>query len=539
MARTQPGETSKPLVIALAFFVLTTLVLGVLTFLAQGDLDKLRADMKKAADDKAAAEKLMTTEEEKKLLYKGAMGLLAADEQGKLQNLRQREAVREEYNQMLGAIDKRVQAVVRTKANEITTKDPRAGGFAMPSRDVLDWEWPADGTLPVSPRTPLVAGVVDQYAAQKLSNIEVQQKAAKADEAIKRADERAKIADDIAARLKRELDQLPVTIAANAKTHDDELGKVRSGYSGEVKNYTEEKQRWEQEKNELNLRIRQLTEDLAKQRNKADILEARNEATQDKFAYDQPHGKVNRRNGDLVEINLGRADNVKPGLKFAVQPSDTPRRGFDARRDQTGTVVAKAKVEVVNVLGEHLSQARIMPGTEVDKIRDSVLPGDLLYNAVWRKGEPDHVALFGVFDLNGDGTDDIKSLARDLTRMGIVVDAYYDLDQKKWAGKLSEKTIYAVQGNLPFKNINPGEPPAVLEAKAQVLKALGEAEKDAKDRGTKVVRMRDFFPRVGMPVNLDVEERRIDQAASRYLKNAAPMGETPAEPEPKPEPKKN
>jgi hypothetical protein len=100
----------------------------------------------------------------------------------------------------------------------------------------------------------------------------------------------------------------------------------------------------------------------------------------------------------------------------------------------------------------------------------------------------------------------------------------------KWVGRITEKTIYAVEGNVPFKDIQPGEPAPIIEAKANVLKGIGEARKDAKDRGTKVVRMRDFFPRIGYPVNLDVEEVRINEAAARYLKLGS--NEAPAAPQP-------
>ena len=527
MARSQPGESKAPIVIALAFFVLTTLGLGVLTYLAYSERDALRAETKKAGEEKQNAIKLLTAEEEKKLLYKGAIGLLSPEEQAKLQNLREKEAVRNEYNEMIGAIDKRVRAVVDTKANEVLTqaKGLPGFGFNMTTKQVFDWDWPADGALPVQPKVPLADQVVTFFAQQKLSGIEATSTANAAKAAKEKYDEKAKIEETLAAQHKQALDKIPADTAALAKKYDAELANNRKKYDEQVDAFNADRQKWDQEKNELALQLRQTREDLSRQTTLAQKFRERVEVTQDKFAYDQPHGKIIRRlRNDIVEIDLGSADNVKSGLKFSVQPSDTPQRGFDSRRSRDGTITAKAQIEVIQTLGSHLSQARIIPGTEVDKIRDSVLAGDLLYNSVWRKGEPDHVALFGIFDLNGDGSDDIKQLTRDLNRMGVVVDAYFDLDQKKWVGKLTEKTIYAVQGNVPFKEINPGEPPAVIAAKGDILKAIEDAGKDASNRGTKVVKMRDFFPRIGYPVNLDVEEQRINAAAARYLKADVPAG---------------
>ena len=525
MARSQAGESKAPIIIALAFFVLTTLGLGVLTYMAFSEKEGLLAAKKKAEDEQKNSLKLLTAEEEKKLLYKGAIGLLSPEEQAKLQNLREKEAVRTEYNEMVAAIDKRVRAVVDTKANEILTqaKGLPGSGFNMTTKQVFDWEWPADAALPVQPRVPLADQVVAFYAQQKLSGIEatIVSNAAKA--AKDKFEDQTKSAATVAAQYQQALDKVPADTAALAKKYDAELAQVRKKYADETKEFNTFRQITDQRQNELSLEVRKVGEDLAKAKNLADSYREKLEVTQDQFAYDQPHGKILRRQkNDIVEINLGSADNVKSGLKFSVQPSDTPQRGFDSRRTRDGTITAKAQIEVIQTMGPHLSQARIIPGTEADKVRDGVLVGDLLYNSVWRKGEPDHVALFGIFDLNGDGTDDIKQLAKDLNRMGIVVDAYYDLDQKTWTGKLTEKTIYAVQGNTPFKEINAGEPPAVIAAKGEILKAIEDAGKDARNRGTKVVRMRDFFPRIGYPVNLDVEERRINSAAARYLKTDAP-----------------
>ena len=105
--------------------------------------------------------------------------------------------------------------------------------------------------------------------------------------------------------------------------------------------------------------------------------------------------------------------------------------------------------------------------------------------------------------------------------MGIIVDAYYDLGQKAWVGELTEKTIYAIEGNIPFKTATLGANDAVRTAQGEVRDAINVARKDVVERGTHLVKMRDFFPRIGYTVNLDVSESRINQAASRYLSTDA------------------
>src|SRR5262249_57473142 len=91
--------------------------------------------------------------------------------------------------------------------------------------------------------------------------------------------------------------------------------------------------------------------------------------------------------------------------------------------------------------------------SEFDYIRDGAAPGDLLYNAVWRKGAADHIALVGVFDINGDGTDDIDLVVRDLSKMGVLVDAYFDLRQRKWVGQVNEQTRYLIVGRFPVQSV--------------------------------------------------------------------------------------
>ena len=175
--------------------------------------------------------------------------------------------------------------------------------------------------------------------------------------------------------------------------------------------------------------------------------------------------------------------------------------------------VPKADIEVIEVLGPNLSRARIVAGTEADPIRERVMPGDLLYNAVWRKGTADHIALVGIFDTNGDGTDDLAAVVRDLTRMGIPVDAYYDLRKRAWVGRITEQTRYVVQGAIPL--VAPADPNQ--KAKSELVTGINQALADSRQKGLSVVDFRDFFPRMGYKVRVDVGEDKINQAAARYL----------------------
>ena len=244
----------------------------------------------------------------------------------------------------------------------------------------------------------------------------------------------------------------------------------------------------------------------------------------DPFAYDAPQGKITARpEQNIVEINLGSNAHVEVGLTFTVLPNDFPQKGRVSRMmklrlpDERGNYkevemfVPKATIEVIEVLGPEVSRARIT--SEHADLRDRALNGDLLYNSVWRKGQSDHIALIGIFDINGDGSDDIKTVIRDFNKMGIPVDAYFDLKSKKWVGKLTERTRYLVDGHTPVPT--PNDPN--LDAKTKMIGAMKLARDEASSKQIQIVPARDFFGRTGYKAKIDVSDDRINQAAAKYL----------------------
>jgi hypothetical protein len=280
----------------------------------------------------------------------------------------------------------------------------------------------------------------------------------------------------------------------------------------------------------LERQITDLKENLANQ-------VAKNNLKADPLQYDAPQGKVTKRLPNrVVEIDLGSNALVTPGLTFSVLPNDYPEKGRQSRvrivraPDEKGVYrdveqfTPKATLEVIEVLGPDLARARLT--SEADDIRDAVLPGDLLYNSVWRKGQADHIALIGIFDTNGDGSDDIEAVVRDLTKMGVPVDAYFDLRTQKWVGKLTERTRYVVEGHVPLSS---GTDPNQA-AKAKMVGAMGTAKDEARNKSIQLVNFRDFFGKMGYRVRPDVSEDRINQAAAKYLSGVGAVEAPPENP---------
>ena len=337
-----------------------------------------------------------------------------------------------------------------------------------------------------------------------------------------------KIAQGFAAAtkdFKAQTDALP-------KKFNSDLEEIRKKYDDRRKEYqlSEEKSRTtitqlddeKQKSDRVQKQLKDQLDEVQKQlvENTVKLL-----AKRDAFQFDEPQGKILRRLAEgIVEINLGSIAHVHQGLTFTVLPSDFPEKGRQSRmrkfrvpnergeyKDQV-RFVEKASIEVIEVLGPELSRARIT--SEAEPYRDSAGAGDLLYNSVWRKGASDHIALVGVFDINGDGTDDVQNVVRDLSRMGILVDAYFDLQKRQWVGKINEQTRYLIVGRFPVQSANDPN----REEKTKLIDALSKAIDGARQKGIQDVQYRDFFPRMGYRVKIDVSDEKVNQATAPYLK---------------------
>jgi len=140
---------------------------------------------------------------------------------------------------------------------------------------------------------------------------------------------------------------------------------------------------------------------------------------------------VNQRNG-TVWINLGQADSLRRQMTFSVYPSDTK----DVNR-----AGKKGEVEVTELLGDHLAEARIVS----DEVANPILPGDVVHTPVWAPGEQLHFALTDSLDIDGDGKSDTELVRRLITMNDGVIDAELD-DQGNRAGTMTTNTRFLVLG---------------------------------------------------------------------------------------------
>lgn len=530
MAKRPTKEASTPLIFALVFFVLTTIAFGVMWYMGMADIEAEKGKAKAAEDKVKAAAAVQKEAELNAKLYRIYIG--ADDGDDKTTFMAEHKAgdkLSTELKRINDAMAKRLGLEDGSKLPaelQVWSVDDK-GKIADPDKGVV---------------SVVSKAIIDRDAAIKKETDTSGLYTKAIDDMKKAADEFKKSA----AAFSVLVNDLPKTfdtrIQAEIKKFDDRVKKFAESEALSRKELDEKSEligKLERDKKRLDEKINGLQDQIAIN------VQALARSQNNTFQYDEAQGKILRRLPDgLMEINLGSDELVTPGLTFTVLPRDYPERGRQSRmftertQNERGEYInvknfrQKANIEVVEVLGPHLSRARLAEAEyenkskrlEYDSIRDAVAPGDLLYNGVWRKGVADHIALIGIFDVNGDGVDDIESVIRDLTKMGIPVDAYFDMKQRKWVGNLTEQTRYVVEAWYPANSANDPN----RDDKTRLLASMSDAMKVARDKGIAVVRHTDFFPRMGYRSRIDLPLDKLNQATAPYLNRVAavenPMG---------------
>jgi len=240
--------------------------------------------------------------------------------------------------------------------------------------------------------------------------------------------------------------------------------------------------------------------------------------------FEVAHGKVrwvNQRTG-TVWINLGQADNLARRVTFSVYSADT---------NDVTKAAKKADIEVTQILGEHLAEARVVS----DVISDPIMPGDVIYTPLWRPGEKQHLALVGFIDVNGDGRSDLRLVLNLITMNGAEVDLYQDENGKK-VGRMSAQTRYLVLGKAPEARIKTDK------SAEEVQQTYTAIRKEAEQLGVRTLRLEDLLKlmgfkhethvvRFGQGANAADFKARLPEGVQRtYPANLSPLYQQPKGP---------
>ncbi|MFN9624957.1 MAG: hypothetical protein ACK6AT_01665 [Planctomycetota bacterium] len=283
---------------------------------------------------------------------------------------------------------------------------------------------------------------------------------AKYDATIKQETEAREAERKRANELAQQLEQTQVAYAQKEKERQDEITKIQQDRQKLAQQAESEKRTYLAEIDKLTLK----RDELAKQNEQ--LGKQLEEIKGEDFQYVQ--GKITEvvDGGQTVYLNLGRADGLRPGVRFAVLDDDTSK---------VADVAPKARIEVVEVnqQTDHLSRARVLP----DRFPTTILRGDRIYSPAWQPGRKVSFGLVGKLDINGDGRDDRDTVKALIAQNGgdVSVDLRPD---GRMEGNLNVNTRWLVVGD-DFKVLG-----GQLDAASEVMaKRRLEIEQQAKSMG--------------------------------------------------------
>ncbi len=116
-----------------------------------------------------------------------------------------------------------------------------------------------------------------------------------------------------------------------------------------------------------------------------------------------------RSGGDVVMIDLGAADQLRPGVTFGVLDGD-------ATRPEDAEV--KATIRVTRIRNSHMADARVV---ERSGVGTPIIKGDKVYSPFWAPGRKVKIALVGNIDVDGDGEPDNEAVKSQIEAAGAEV----------------------------------------------------------------------------------------------------------------------
>lgn len=244
----------------------------------------------------------------------------------------------------------------------------------------------------------------------------------------------------------------------------------------------------EQLNDELERLRRTLSEQIALLEKSNQFLRIQLNALEDQ-SFDKPDGKIVRVDNTThkVWINLGTADKLRQQVTFSVYTQN--HRGVGR-----GSEDIKAKIEVSKLSDSHLAECRIVQ-EDFDR---PIQEGDPIYSPLFSPGATEYFSFVGILDLDEDGKSD-RDIVRDIiSNAGAAVELEIDDQGNRTpeGRKLSVKSKFLVIGDIP----DPTEFAGFDERQQEIQKIIdehGALLKESLQQGIKVVTFRDFLNYIG------------------------------------------
>lgn len=444
---------------SLIFFVMLSVILGVVAYLFRSDYREREAAFTKAQQDLSAAN-----------------------------------AAGARYIEEIDALKK----VVGIEQSEV--------GVAQPGENtVLALANAAIQRLGTNPSAPsLFVALQDLRAELDKRNVEV-------------AERNATIAD-----LQATVEALRRQYGEVAKTHDDQRVAAEQDLSNVQQVSTEQIASKDEEINQLRDQNAQLQTELAQNQEQnarqvakleGDInaLQGTNTKLNEELdkikgeSFEVADGRIVRVDqvARTVWINLGADDNLRKRTTFSVYGQNNRGIGRNPQVENGRPEDIKGSIEVVRIIDDHLAEARILD----DDSSRPISPGDPIYTPLWSAGRQELFAFSGKIDIDGDGSyvGDRDRLHEILKAVGAGVSSEVTdtgervpvrmVDGNPVPAPIDEQTRFLVKGHIP-------DPMSVPKGdERDRLKLMGqhqiEMENEARRSGVRVVNLNTFLDYIG------------------------------------------
>jgi len=467
------GGSSIGLIITLIFFILSTVTLGVTTYIGFQENKERDEKLKKAEADVKRAEQERDWQKYQAVVYRSYLGYPAGkDDKDTVRTLmadwKAKLAAGDKANiPQLGTLptsDAEAREVLKSLDNDLPPW--KGGAEATPPKTYKDLVREKDDAV-AKARTQadrarkdledlqqtLVQTTARAEQAEKVFNDKRADLEKKAEEArqddIKKREDLQKLANSESAKYNNERvahaksKKEKEDLAEQLKTATEALTAASTAKTEAVSKLNEAVT----QKEELLKRIPQDEKTVAEKALNAEALKVLQTWPQDKLRW-----KIVQldQKGTMPYINLGSADLLEPGVTFSVHSMG---------RDGKLSPVPKGTVEVKEIMSKERHLARVRVTSVTDEKNDPIVAGDHLFNPTWSPGAPKRVAIAGLADLGGEGTDISSDLRRLLARQGVIVDAYINTkddkeprllkgtpsrDDKDAKGEVTSRTSYLI-----------------------------------------------------------------------------------------------
>lgn len=201
-----------------------------------------------------------------------------------------------------------------------------------------------------------------------------------------------------------------------------------------------------------------------------------------KGTFDVADGRIVRaeQGSRSVWVNLGSADGLIARTTFSV---------YDHEESNAATAEVKAKIQVTQILDDHLAEARVL----TDTASDPIARRDQIYSPVWHPGRRQSFALAGFIDIDGDRRSDEQTVIDLIKANGGVIDARIGEDGEV-DGQITINTKFLITGDEPKVS---GDNQQVKATVDNAILSYSSMTSRSQNLGVEQISVGEFLDRMG------------------------------------------